>query len=107
MYKCLTNLVAQCCSLRVTTYFLCFPQKTFNLIENNKKIQVLKILYYKILGHASCNRSSDEDAHASGELKPFLGKNEQYKLSSITKGTDLIHNSFGVCFINVCEVYAL
>lgn len=36
-------------------------------------------------GHASCNRSSDEDAHASDELKPFLGKNEQYKLSSITK----------------------
>lgn len=36
-------------------------------------------------GHASCNRSSDEDAHASGELKPFIGKNEQYKLSSITK----------------------
>lgn len=50
--------------------------------------QVITILYYKILGRASCNRSSDDDTHASGELKPFLEKNEQNKLDPIRKGTD-------------------
>lgn len=50
--------------------------------------QVITILYYKILGRASCNRSSDDDTHASGELKPFHEKNEQYKLDPIREGTD-------------------
>lgn len=50
--------------------------------------QVLNILYCKFIGHGSCKRSSDDDAHASGELKPFLEKNEQYKLDPKRKGTD-------------------
>lgn len=55
--------------------------------------QVITILYYKILGRASCNRSRDEDAQANDELTPLLGGNGQYKLDSIMKGLDLIPSS--------------
>lgn len=50
--------------------------------------QVITILYYKILGRASCNRNSDDDTRASGELKPLVEKNDQYKLDPIREGTD-------------------
>lgn len=53
--------------------------------------QVFTILCYKILGRASCNRSSDDETHASGELKPLVEKNDQYKLDPIREGTDLIY----------------
>lgn len=34
------------------------------------------ILYYKILGCVSCNRSSDDDIYVSGELKLLVEKND-------------------------------
>nr|XP_034333304.1 uncharacterized protein LOC117691389 isoform X1 [Crassostrea gigas]XP_034333305.1 uncharacterized protein LOC117691389 isoform X2 [Crassostrea gigas] len=40
-------------------------------------------------GRASCKRSSDDDTHASGELKPFHEKNEQNKLDPIREESQL------------------
>lgn len=40
-------------------------------------------------GRASCNRSSDDDTHASGELKPLVEKNDQYKLDPIREESQL------------------